>query len=1249
MSPYDPTSDGLCRLLACMLQEFLSTIVCFLLGIGCPSHNQTPSIATKVAQGASSLLTVFRLGVFILTSLLFSAVSPTLGWLIMSAFWFAEVGIAGLVGAAAEEKGERAVRIFLTEMWMAFYLLAYPDLCVSAISTAAGLFTQMLIRLFSYALSDDFPWPEFFCRCYMAADPESLSDRYWRELMPSTDSDHGTKKPEHDFFDALNLGMATRYRMREILKGRKKHGSKKIFFDDNFFNTFRQTPSRAVRPASVLDNSAQGTQTEPLDNIERSGKVSENDPRSVIQLSREKEEEKQAAGARPIFQEPRDGDVSKGEDECPAATHEQMIEEPVDSREFESEGILEPTMTAQELDDGPQGLESDGGRGLQLAGEEHDSLCETGWEAVNVADAIEGSREPEGQGDQGLIMDASPSGSRGSFGRIPVTAPVDKEPESPQGQEGDVDTVHSFAAQEPVLGDGGMSSILVAKEPEVYEQEGESNQVCAEESDLLGSMCEGTTQDLFAAVDTLDRREPVHHGKTEAEPLMTTRDLISAASTDTLMYDEEPANARTSAGEVSTLDCVLTAGPLAGQWFANLDAASTLPEIPFGVDGPGAAPIHHVADLVPVGTDGPSYHETLPSGMDVPMFESSSEQESAGEPFIQHDLMSLTGTVEDDCGSMMELDVADDPEDLSGDSGEAMEVDVDDAPDSLESRADVHEHDLMLAIEKKRIKEDVDALALQFGEMFLGDEAMEGIEHMDAVSGGCQEALVLEDLGGIDETTFHISTMTIGALPLEDVEMDDVHFQQDVALDFDTSAQGSAAAGAPVPSFGELMSEAIIFDDIPTWSPCPVVSQPAAHAPEPSETLFPFPDGCEYSLDELLAASEEWDKDEGAAEPGPECPAAPTSVVEQGAPAPIQETMVQSVGTERTEVAQQTQEERDRELEQALWEAFDALSDKDEPAAEPVPTSAAPLPAVPVFSGFSVSTSGTNAHDNGQGPSFDTNFGLDLGSGGEENPQEEVNQSDISSRPKLVPRSRRRGVNNAARQPTQDGPAPTEAASARGDAGSIPIDPQLQAEPPSDQIADVAASSRTRVSQGVRPPLSEVATGGVPQQPAGQTEDFVAPTDVGGLLVPGGNDIRPAAASNPPSPTIPISQQDPPQDQQAAEEKEREKQAKLQRQAQALQRRNKTKPSLFHTPKRNTAPSTAYGTRAAGSAERDRQFRTSQNQTLRGLNAMGQQDGGENSGGSDGTESGSKLAIIPVSALQGRLPVEGGKEEEDEE
>ncbi|RDA86032.1 hypothetical protein CP532_4707 [Ophiocordyceps camponoti-leonardi (nom. inval.)] len=78
----------------------------------------------------------------------------------------------------------------------------------------------------------------------------------------------------------------------------------------------------------------------------------------------------------------------------------------------------------------------------------------------------------------------------------------------------------------------------------------------------------------------------------------------------------------------------------------------------------------------------------------------------------------------------------------------------------------------------------------------------------------------------------------------------------------------------------------------------------------------------------------------------------------------------------------------------------------------------------------------------------------------------------------------------------------------------------------------------------------------------------------------------------------------------------------------------KKKPSLFHAKKTPTAPSTPYGTRAPGSAERERQFRSSQ--TLDGMDRMALDE-------TDGEPSqplARQLAIAPISFVKQRPPEE---------
>lgn len=94
---------------------------------------------------------------------------------------------------------------------------------------------------------------------------------------------------------------------------------------------------------------------------------------------------------------------------------------------------------------------------------------------------------------------------------------------------------------------------------------------------------------------------------------------------------------------------------------------------------------------------------------------------------------------------------------------------------------------------------------------------------------------------------------------------------------------------------------------------------------------------------------------------------------------------------------------------------------------------------------------------------------------------------------------------------------------------------------------------------------------------------------------------------------------------------------KLRRQAKALQGR---KASIFHNPSKNKAPSTAYGTRAAGSADKDRQLRSSQ--ALQDLNAAERQASGR--GADLPSYAPRTLPIVPGSAVRAYLPLRDDEE-----
>ncbi|RCI12162.1 hypothetical protein L249_0244, partial [Ophiocordyceps polyrhachis-furcata BCC 54312] len=253
--------------------------------------------------------------------------------------------------------------------------------------------------------------------------------------------------------------------------------------------------------------------------------------------------------------------------------------------------------------------------------------------------------------------------------------------------------------------------------------------------------------------------------------------------------------------------------------------------------------------------------------------------------------------------------------------------------------------------------------------------------------------------------------------------------------------------------------------------------------------------------------------------------------------------------------------------------------------------------------------------------------------------------AEIAQRPKLLPRSRRRGrleqqeplavspalpdtaaVEDKKKSPDSKGkgkePAAADTVDSQPGPGDcpIPIDPQLWA---------------------TYAPTGEEATSSHHQQ------QYPAPIDMGGgLLIPGGNtkfgpapepaSIGESSSAVPATPvTLPASQVTGSPAAGGAQSKGDAD--KTPRRAKALPA--KKKPSLF-LPKKKTAPSTPYGTRAPGSAEKERQFRSSQ--TLDGMDRMALDETGEAS-----RPHARELAIAPISFVkQTRPPSEEESEEE---
>ncbi|PHH73611.1 hypothetical protein CDD80_3703 [Ophiocordyceps camponoti-rufipedis] len=312
---------------------------------------------------------------------------------------------------------------------------------------------------------------------------------------------------------------------------------------------------------------------------------------------------------------------------------------------------------------------------------------------------------------------------------------------------------------------------------------------------------------------------------------------------------------------------------------------------------------------------------------------------------------------------------------------------------------------------------------------------------------------------------------------------------------------------------------------------------------------------------------------------------------------------------------------------------------------------------------------------------------------GEDSGERPASPDAIAKRKKLQPRSRLRGREPQSSEPLFASTAPPAAsadnnlplfgsgegaAPAEGvdnhpgpeDDSSIPIDPRLWDTFPGGGVTDEPGqpsrpdnsvvsetlradpdSIRRRVSQGGPAYGDNALSAGVSSTPqaVGRAEDGARSDLGGGLLMPGGIERlgrAPAFASprqSPPAPpTTPatlhagqVTAQS-----SAAGAQSRGDAGNLQRRAKALQAK---KPSLFHQ-KGRAAPSTAYGTRAPGSAAKDRNYRSVPAPEDDGV-AM-QVDDGQGSG--VGQPPARELTLIPIAQVKERPPHQERQEEEEE-
>ncbi|PHH88215.1 hypothetical protein CDD83_7838 [Cordyceps sp. RAO-2017] len=842
------------------------------------------------------------------------------------------------------------------------------------------------------------------------------------------------------------------------------------------------------------------------------------------------------------------------------------------------------------------------------------------------------------------------------------------------------------AVRDPVY-----STTTPAYEPDVLREavsDGEADNATYGPDALREAVSDGSRESPLAAKDESDSGESAVRG---AEALQL-EDVRESESEGIIVVDEpatveEPKDLRESAGESSEPDCGAAQEPecVSGRYGEGSAGAASAPESPIGEDGKGASPIICVGATGQETAGEALVREPSPCGTAALVFGSSMEWEETGAAPVEAPEMGPFGLVEAGYGVPMELDAASDPADIRESNGEALLAMSDDSESSLGQDDDVDMSD-----GPAEADEAVDSLGLALGSLSL-DEARAGPEHADTVDAAAgrqeEERAVLEAM--IRETAAQLSRLTIeDPASSEDEETTD------------TARQGSAflipvprEAGGSLPIAGEeatldfLMEGLPVLDldlpfvgDLPDFDFDPAfdaaetlddflesLAAPAVESrSEPGTSAAPevgsLPTAAQGRAEAARPA------DDGTQSAAPEAGSPPTAAqgraeaarpADDGSAQPSE--MVTGAGQEGPGADDGTQEDDDALLRD-MMDAFAMLPSSPEPSeteAEPVDEAPlfAPMPSFLPSAGVSQHQETPTHEDAGgdkdrspgtRGASLSTVFSRPetrIGGQVEQEVAKEDDAETIAARPKLVPRGRR--VRQPASEPKQ-AEAQTEAAAAAsgtettvGSSGPDLIASTPRPAPPGDGTADRALAPSPRVDR-VHPPLPdrmEAEPTTAPPTSGPTDDDNVAPISMGGLLIPGGNVRSPAAASTrPPSEPATPRPDDPSPDPRTAQEKEEEKRQKLLRQAKALRNR---KAQVFHNPKKNTAPSTAYGTRAAGSADRERQFRSSQ--TLQDLNA---QDRMASEQGSDTTDhSPRQLTVVPGSALRA---VEDEEEEEEE-
>lgn len=376
MITFDPEYDGVGKLLACMLCEIFLTLSSRLLDLARQS-------CELLLFCAGWFLTAIRIGTYISLCLHLSSVSPSLGWALMTVFWFGEV--VADAGARGHDVG-----FFLTEIWLAFTMLALYDLCVSDIPATARCLTQLLARQFNQALDGSILLPDHLIRCYMPSTIGSPGDLHYRSLLDGS-AKEGHEAPEHEQ-DAprhcSTLQWETDAWMRDILKKRRRGRNWAQFGAPLSRPSLPTLSRRALGPTEGL-----GTRVQPPRTV----------PRGLDeQLYAGEDQGETTAGAIHPIQHPEE---SSGEDQCPAVRLVATIENPDSSPELR-DGSGRGEMAAGEEPDGSRGPEGEAGQGSIMDAQLDDSRESDGEggpvPVITAQEPGDGSREPEGDGGHTL-------------------------------------------------------------------------------------------------------------------------------------------------------------------------------------------------------------------------------------------------------------------------------------------------------------------------------------------------------------------------------------------------------------------------------------------------------------------------------------------------------------------------------------------------------------------------------------------------------------------------------------------------------------------------------------------------------------------------------------------------------------------------------------------------------------------------------------------------------------------------------